>query len=329
MTQLALSLRLSRLRAIRTGRAVRSIARDEPAWLVGVVALAGWGLVLVGPRFLHPARPWLPAALVVLLAALLEATRSDERLVALLGGRFALVRFVDAMLWLSPLLVLLAVRSPAGALLAVLGIGGVALVPVGKLRTRRSSRAHRARARLVALGALEWAAGLRRTPWPLVVSTLVGVVGPANPLLVVAPMLVATVTATSYHWAPAEGWLLIHVARRTPRGFLWRKVGVSCALLALALGAILASALLRAPELALVFTVTAVLCLHAHACGILCRYAEYEEGAPLSAGGTLMWVTSSALLAFPPAAAAAVYLLERRAVARLAPYCRHARREAR
>jgi len=311
-------------------RSLQGIARAEPVWLIVVVAFAVWGLVLGVPRLLQPDRPWMPAAAVVLLATLLEATRADERLVTLLGGRFSVIRFVDAALWLSPLLAFLAVRSPVSALMAVLGIGGVALVPtVRTARSGRAARSYPSLARLVSLGAVEWAAGLRRAPWLLVGSTLVGVIGPAHPLAIAAGMVTACVTATAYHWAPGEGWLLIDVARRSPRSYLWHKVGVSCGLLALALGAILASAVIRVPSLALVFTAVAVGCLHAHVCGILCRYAEYEEKAPLSAGGTLIWFVSSALLVVPPAALVTLYLLHRRAVRRLAPYCRSAPGDAR
>lgn len=324
--RVALAIRLWRVRARGTGRTVRSIARAEPLWLVAVVGVVVGGAVFAAPRILHPSRPWLPAAVVVLLAGLLERTRTDDRLVALLGGRPAVVRFVDAMLWLAPLLVLLAVAMPASAPLAILGIAAVALLPAWRApRSRGASRPRRAHARLVSLDALEWIAGLRRTPLPLAAGTVAGIFAPADPLLVAAAMLVATLSATSFHWAPSAGWLLIHVAGRGPRAWLWRKVAVSCALLGLALGAVAASAALRAPSLAPVFLGLALLCLVAHAGGILSRWAEYAEGAPLSAGGMLTWLVTVAALALPPVAVALMYYLERRAVARLAPYARAAR----
>ena len=318
--QLALSVRLWRARTTSAWRALKSIAQQEPAWLILVGVLCGGALIAAGPKLMHSARPGALAAVTFLLTALLEASRTDARLVAVMGGSFALVRFVDATLWLSPLLLLAAVLEPWGALTAVLGIAAASVAPTW--RPSGSRRTYRPFTRLAALGAIEWIAGIRRAPWWFAGSTLAGVLGPPHPLLTVATMLASTVAATSYHWAPREGWLIVHAADRGPRGFLWHKIGVSSALLACALFAIVASALARAPSLPVVYSFTALVCLHAHVCGILCRYVPYQQGVRLSAGGWLTWFLSAALVVFPPAALIVLFLLERRAVQSLAPYCR-------
>lgn len=319
-THLDLSVRLWRIRVTSASRAVRSIARQEPVWLVGVIFLASWALVAAAPKVSLGGRPWIPPTAIILLAALLESSRTDARTVALMGGSFGIVRLVDAILWLSPLLFWVTVQMPAGTLAAVLGIVVVSLGPTSRLS--RSNRFYRPYTRLIALGAIEWIAGLRRAPWLFVGSTLVGVLGPPHPLLVVAAMLTVTVVVTAYHWTPAEGWLILHVADRTPRSFLWHKVAVSSALLACALIAIIASALIRGQLLPAVFSFAVLLCIHAHICGVLSRYVAYQPGLPLSTSGSLTWLLSAALIVLPPAALIALFMLERRALHSLTPYCR-------
>lgn len=323
------SVRLWQVRALTAWRSARRIARAEPLWFTAVLGLGVVGLLWGLPRLEGAGEPSRPAAVVVALAALLEGTRRDERLIAILGARLAYVRFVDAILWLSPVLAYLAVRMPASALLAILGIAGVAALPLQWIsQSRRASRTYSPRGRMVSAGALEWVRGLRRAPWPVLGGTTLGVVGPAEPLVGMLAMLIVSVSATAFHWTPSPGWLLIDAARTTPRRYLWRKVAVSCGLLGIALTLVVASVGLRMPSLWPIFAVFALGCLVAHAAGILCRFAEYAEGTPLSAGGALIWFGTVGLLVMLPAALLVLLFLERRAVRRLTPFCASPRQRA-
>lgn len=319
-----ISIRVWRARATGARRSIRRIAGAEPVWFAAVAGLAVVGAAVAVSRVESgTAGRWAPAAVVVALAALLEATRPDERIVTILGARFGQVRFVDAVLWLSPALVYLAVRMPASAALALAGIAAVVAVPPAwSSRARRSTRTHSARTRLVATGAIAWTQGLRRAPWPFVGALVVGVLASAHPMAVVGSMLVAAFTATAWHWAPSEGWLMMDASGMGARAYLWRKVGVSWALLGPALGIIVASAGVRAPQLWPMLAALWLACIAAHVAGILCMYAGYEEGMPLSAGGTLAWFVTVLLLIVPPAALIVMLLMERQAVRRLSPFCR-------
>ncbi|MDB4912741.1 MAG: hypothetical protein JWM95_385 [Gemmatimonadetes bacterium] len=322
VSALVLSVRIWSVRAVSARRACARIVREEPVWFAVVCALSLIGIASGVPRLVVPGGARVAVGVAALLAYLLEATRPDERLLAVVGANRVLVRLVDAFLWLSPLLALLVVRAPQGALGAVLAIAGISFLPARRGPVAvRSSRAHSQWSRLLSLGATEWVAGLRRTPWVIAASMVAGVLGSAQPIVAIASLAVGTLSVTAYHWTPSEGWLLIHVGRRRARAYIWHKVGTSCGLLVLCLAPILVSAVVRSPSLAPVFGLSALACIHAHACGILCKYATYEEGAPLSPGGTLIWLLVSAMIALPPSSFMALYLLERRAEARLAPFC--------
>jgi len=320
----AMTAKLVRLalgaRATTVWRGIIAIAAAEPGWflVVGVTLVGGVGAAVLR---LDPRRQTLAlGAVALLLTLLLTVGRRDARLHRIIGISPWLARVAEALLWSSPMIgvaMLLSLRD--GAVVASV----VAMTAALSVDTDQSRMSRGARRTIpgIPVSLPEWTVGLRRSAPILVMSLLGGIIGSGLPGVVVLTVATIGLTTSAYFWAPAEGWLLIHVRGQSANRFLVHKLLASLGLFSALVAPILLLGTLRGPHYGFVYLLTFGVCVHALLTSVLVKYASYEAGRPLDAAGSLVWIITASAIVVPPVGAVLALWLYRRAAARIAAYC--------
>ncbi|MBL0937649.1 MAG: hypothetical protein IBJ03_02080 [Gemmatimonadaceae bacterium] len=283
------------------------------------VASIGGGIVAA--LQLEPGRQTMAlGAMAMTLTLLLTLARRDALLLRILGISPALARVIEGLLWSFPLIGLAAMLSLRNGAVIASVVAATAYLSVGLSRSSRSRSPW-----LVIPGIPtslpEWMVGLRRSVPLIAVALLVGLVGSGSPGIVIAVLAVLTLTTSTFFWAPAEGWLLIHVREQTASRFLSSKIVLSIGMLSALLVPIALLGALREPSYGGAYLLLLIICFHAHAAAVVAKYASYQEGRSLDAAGTLVWVITAIGIVVPPISILLLLWLYRRAVTRIAGYC--------
>lgn len=245
---------------------------------------------------------------------------ADVRLIQVLGVRPLAVRVGESLLWTLPVLGAATAVSPRMGLGTLAAVVVVASVARGRRRDAER-RTARWTFRFIPTVLPEWIAGLRRASIPFAGLVAVGVTGSGAPGVVTVASAGITLLVSTFFWGPAEGWLLLHGSGRAAGQLLRQKILTSSALLCAVLGPILSLAVLRRPELVILYCVVLTICVHAHATAVTVKYAAYVEGRPLHAAANLAWFVTAAAVVVPPVAMLLVGSLYYRGVRRMEAFC--------